>query len=251
MPAPRAVFSYTDEEVRALELALSAERFQFYLQRAGSSRLRAIRLYERNTALSESLYGVGQATEVALRNAIHRILSDAVSPMWFYRIDLHENQLDKVNRAKFDLEQNRKSVTPGALVAELRLGFWTSLISTRYENLLWRPHLHKAFPNAWDERPDGVGGISRTKKKRPDIFLQLERIRILRNRIAHHEPIIKLDLPRSYFETVQALHWVCSVSSLWVKSTSSFVERFRENAASIPAPLRTPVATAPIPGSPQ
>src|ERR1035438_10855520 len=68
MANPVKTFGYAANEIIALELALSPERLQPYIARAGGSRAKAILIYERNTALSEALYGVTQAAEVGLRN---------------------------------------------------------------------------------------------------------------------------------------------------------------------------------------
>ncbi len=43
----------------------------------------AIRLYERNTELSEALYGVVQGFEVTLRNAVHNILGASLGTTWY------------------------------------------------------------------------------------------------------------------------------------------------------------------------
>ncbi|VEE53934.1 hypothetical protein [Stenotrophomonas maltophilia] len=59
------------------EEALSLERFGRYLDWAGGDRSRAIALYGCNTHLSESLYAPLQTLEVALRNRIHTVLTQA------------------------------------------------------------------------------------------------------------------------------------------------------------------------------
>lgn len=193
-------------------------------------------IYERNTALSESLYGVTQATEIALRNALHRVLSAGYGTMWFDLVTLEVPQSDKIASAKEEIRRNRRILTPGAIVAELGLGFWTALIAGRYEKHLWVPHLHKAFPHA---------ALSRS-----DIFEKLEKLRTLRNRIAHHEPIVKLDLPRLYSEAVEALRWVCPTSADWVRSTNSFNERFHEKPLSYAPPKFPSPQEKPTPGFP-
>src|ERR1700692_4682724 len=100
MSSTSKTFGYEPKDITALELALSPERLQPYVARAGGSRAKAILIYERNTALSEALYGVTQATEVGLRNSIHRVLCAAYGAMWFDHITLEEIQAEKVSTAK-------------------------------------------------------------------------------------------------------------------------------------------------------
>lgn len=64
-------FNYHAKDIAILELAISAERFRPYLVMAKGHRKTAILMYERNTYLSEALYGVTQAAEVALRHPSH------------------------------------------------------------------------------------------------------------------------------------------------------------------------------------
>jgi hypothetical protein len=63
----------------------------------------------------------------------------------------------------------------GKVIAELTFGFWPNLISKHFHPL-WSASLHKAFPYA--------------HVPRRDVHFRLEVIRRLRNRIAHHEPIL-------------------------------------------------------------
>ncbi len=251
MANPVKAFAYAANEIIALELALSPERLQPYIARAGGSRAKAILIYERNTALSEALYGVTQAAEVGLRNSIHRVLCTAYGPMWFDNFTLEDIQAEKITAAKYEISHNGRCVTPGGVVAELNLGFWTSLISTRYEKSLWVPHLHKAFPHAVVEKRDKDGIVSIASISRSEIFDQLERIRTLRNRIAHHEPILKFDLNKLYAETLGALKWVCPISAEWVRHTNCFPQRLHDKPLSYP-PRRLPAPSLPpTPGLPR
>jgi hypothetical protein len=243
-------FTYAHNELAALELAISPERLQPYVARAGGSRHKAILIYERNTALSEALYGVTQATEIALRNAIHRVLAVPHGSMWFESVGLEDAQLAKVADAKYEIDRNRRIATPGAIIAELSLGFWTSLISTRYEKSLWVPYLHKAFPHALRANPDKGDATSFSRISRAEIFEQLESVRTLRNRIAHHESILKLDLTKLYSVTLEALKWVCPTSADWVRATNCFPRRLHEKPLSYAPPKFPSSAASPSPGMP-
>jgi len=248
-PTPKP-FGYSPEAIDALTQSLSAERIRPYIARAGGSKVRAIWLYERNTAMSEALYGVIQGVEVSLRNAIHRELSTRFGATWPDIVQLEQPQRDKLTIAKSEITRDKRSVTPGALVAQLSLGFWTSLISAVYEKQFWVPCLHRAFPNALQRKTTADGTARSAPIGRKEIFEQLDKIRNVRNRIAHHEPILKLDLPKLYSESITVISWVCPVSSDWVRATNCFNTRFHEKPLAYEPPTLSRSAPVPSPGQP-
>jgi hypothetical protein len=69
-------FSYDPACLETLVKYISLDRLAAYFVMTKRNSERAIRLYERNTELSEALYGVVQGLEVTLRNAVHNALSD-------------------------------------------------------------------------------------------------------------------------------------------------------------------------------
>lgn len=221
-------FSYQNEEIDALEQSLSLERLSGYLRSAKGDRAAAIRLYERNTRLSESLFGVVQGLEICLRNAIHRALCSAYGADWYDHMNMLAYPLpEKLDSAKGSIRRRGKLLTPGRVVAELSFGFWTALVGRKYEKCLWVPHLHRVFPHALRR----AGADVRPGKKKPmldrsDIADRLETIRQLRNRIAHHEPILHYDLQSEYCNVLEATEWICPVTAAWVGATSTFPERY-------------------------
>ncbi|MFX7776723.1 hypothetical protein ABTJ98_22060, partial [Acinetobacter baumannii] len=70
--------------------------------------------------------------------------------------------------------------TTGKVIAELRFVFWQKLFTGRHDVRLWLPHIAAAFPLA----PAGNAASLRGR-----IYDDLEALRRLRNRLAHHEPI--------------------------------------------------------------
>ncbi len=222
-------FSYENAELSDLEIALSPERFAAYLTIAQQDRLTAMSLYERNTALSEALYGVIQGLEVPLRNHMHNSLIQSIGPQWFLSNVLQHPQTAMVADVIFDLNKQSRAVTGGRVVSELSFGFWTSLLGPRYEKTLWVPHLHAVFPNATYEVISPVGRVVH-KLARHRISLQLNEVRKLRNRIAHHECIVNSNLQRHYEEIMQCIEWICPTTASWVQGTNCFLERFQKKA---------------------
>jgi hypothetical protein len=217
-------FSYLPNEIDALEAGLSIERFRPYVQLAKGDRLAAIHLYEKNARLAGALYSSLQGLEICLRNAIQRALTRGYGVEWFDRLPALEYPLpEKLAAAKSSVLAAGKQLTPGRIVAELSFGFWTALLAGRYEKRLWVPHLHRAFPHAFvqsESRRTTAG--ARPKLSRRTIAYRLDRIRYLRNRIAHHEPIIRRSFYADFTDIVEATAWICPTTAAWLALTSAF-----------------------------
>jgi len=201
-----------DPTFPGFEDALSGERFGSYLAWAGGQRDRALALYALNTRLCECFYVPLQMLEITLRNRIHRILSEASGDHWFdldaYR--LNPRQIGMIAGARADLAENRKPATPGAIVAAVTFGYWTSFLGTEYETL-WQMRLH-----AIARREDGKG------LRRKDFAAPLGPIRMLRNRVAHHEPIVYWDLPKHHAAIARLTRWLSPVAADWASLHDRF-----------------------------
>lgn len=82
-------FQYDNKNLLTIEKYISPERLAAYVAYARGDKWVAIRLYERNTEVSEAIYGVIQALEITLRNAIHYTLSGQLGgPEWYERFRL-------------------------------------------------------------------------------------------------------------------------------------------------------------------
>jgi hypothetical protein len=199
-------------EAEHLEVALSLERFGRYLAWAGGDRTQALDLYALNIRLSEALYTPLQMLEVALRNRIHAVLSASVQPRWFERPGLlavpHQNE--QVAEALADLTRERKDPTPGRVVAALTFSFWTTMLGAPYENL-WQTDLHRI-----GRRHDGKG------LRRKDLSSPLTPIRLLRNRIAHHEPILAWNLPKHHNAMLRITGWLSPAAAAWCRALDRF-----------------------------
>jgi hypothetical protein len=175
--------------VQAIRKALSGERLDAY--GLGRTDEQKIATYLWNLALCESVYPALNGLEIALRNAVFNAGAQIFSgistrdvPCWLdaspslFDID-HEQS---VIAAKLRLRDRGRALEPGRLVAELTFGFWTSLFEVRYERnkVLW-PHLFGAqllHPSS-----------PRSMRSRKELSPLLNRVRHLRNRVFHHEPI--------------------------------------------------------------
>lgn len=204
------------EFFQQLRKAISHERLEAYQARSNAdSELLLAAHYAQNIALSESLYPAFQAIEIALRNSVHDTIAAACkSEAWFearFNILLPQ-ELDAIEKARATLRRGNKDATPGRIMAELNFGFWTSLFDLRYEQRLWPLHLKTVLPY-----------IPKTIRTRKIISSRMNRIRRLRNRVFHHEPIwYWQDLQQQHFEILEAIGWVNSSMKSFILTIDRF-----------------------------
>jgi Abi-like protein len=214
MTSEQALFAYTDEQLNALQKSLSSERMRPYLILADNNPRLALKLYEWNTRLSESLYGVLQGLEVALRNSMHlRMLEIYGQPDWYEVCPMTATHTTTIRKVKKRILDDKKLLLPCKIVSELTFGFWVGLTSPYYAQSVWDKGLHKAF-------------IQRLGRKQAQ--KRLDKIRKLRNRVAHHESILARNLADDFSIILETVHWICPITAEWLRCNSSFHVRYSE-----------------------
>ncbi len=200
----------TAADLRALQEAISPARLQTYLRQTHFNARRALALYEWNVRAGAALLPILQANEVALRNAVSLALTSAFGPRWpvsggFLR------SLPGRERANFEAETGKLRTRIGAggmstgdVVAAQTYWFWVFLLTSRFQDRVWNKHFAAAFPYA----PRSVD--------RAVVHGRCESVRLLRNRIAHHEPLLKHDLPGAYQRALSIVRWISPVKAHWV-----------------------------------
>jgi hypothetical protein len=165
---------------------LSPKRAQFYIDKATESGKQPFEVYQSNINLSENFYASLHYFEIILRNKIAKHISKKWKN-WFelgsdfvkHTLDLgQKNQLEVV---QYRLSALQKDISEDAVISELSLGFWTSLMDKKYAQTIWGQNKAKfIFPNL--------------KKIDPgQISTDLDRVRRFRNRIFHYEQILTYD----------------------------------------------------------
>jgi hypothetical protein len=153
-----------------------------------------------NMALCESLYPPLQMAEIALRNSLHRGLSDHFKRENWYDlvINLSPGQRDQIHSAREKLGKEKKPLTPGRMVAELHFGFWTGFLNKRQAGTgLGHALASTAFPHA-----------PRADRDLRKLDARWNNIRILRNRVFHHERIIHwTDLEAQHNAILEVIGW--------------------------------------------
>ena len=147
---------------------------------------------------------------------MHRELTFRHGAAWYDNphAGLDAGTLERVRAAKDELRRGGYAADPPHLVAALPLGFWVSLLGRGgrafgpgapkqdYEMTLWRPALHRAFPNA--------------RLRRADVHRRLDYLRTFRNRIAHHEPVFARHLIADHDSVLLAVGWVSTGVRDWI-----------------------------------
>jgi len=196
--------------------ALSQERLSAYQSRVSNDgHVNLFSHYAWNMALSESLYPILQALEITLRNAVYDAAKNHFGrDDWFNDqtiIHHHYNQTTIAN-AKQSLARQNKPIEPDRIIAELTFGFWTSLLDRRYEQNFLYPIIRATFPH-----------LPRTDRTRQHVSQRFNKIRDLRNRVFHHEPIwYWQDLQQQHQDMLEALGWI----SPQMKDLVMTVDRF-------------------------
>lgn len=179
---------YKRMEYNDFEKALSKPRIGRFLIAAEQDKEKALRLYLQNIELSKTLFGLLSVFEVTIRNYIDKHYRDKLADSeWLKNQCGQGGMFSHPSFSKYGFEPRTKILTTIAklgnkythdrLVAELSFGFWNYMFAP-IQFLIGGQSLHKIYEN----RPKG------TNQKL--IFNQLDEIRSLRNRIAHHEPLI-------------------------------------------------------------
>lgn len=192
---------------------LGDARYRSFLTSTDGLECEAIDLYIWNIRASTAIFELIAVLEVALRNSIVHRLSDMSDGNW---IEFLRPLL--TDRASFSLSEAIERSTSSAgefreqqVVSELSLGFWVLLYSRRYEMKLWRAGLSQMFS-------------STNHFSRGDVYSALIRIKSLRNRIAHHEPIYERDLA----DDIKQIYFILQLISTDLVEWASSISRVPE-----------------------
>lgn len=185
----------TTSQLGAFRQAMSMSKLAPYEATMGGDPTMGSVLFLWNLTVSVAFFEIISVAEVAMRNAMHDQLSTAFGSHWFSSRDLFDDRSVRAfNTAWQQLRLGPgtlvTSVMPGKFVGELSFGGWTSLLDAGgwhgrdplrircdYENTLWRPCLHSAFPN-------------NKRGTRKPVHIVARQVQTVRNRIAHHEPLL-------------------------------------------------------------
>lgn len=186
---------------------LSTARFYPYLKAAGFNERYAFGLYLYNARLSKAFLYPLHILEVTLRNRMSDIFSTEFSDEWYddiaFRSALSEESLDALDRGIRRAKKRKKA----DIVATLTFDFWSNLFRPEYDRSFWQKNMTVLLPNA--------------HKTRKDFEKEVKDINDFRNRIAHYEPIHKINLSIVYANIIEAISLLSTETCRWVKHYST------------------------------
>lgn len=202
----------TPDDDANIRSALSAPRIGTYIKAAGGDTARAVELYGWNARISADLMLPAHFAEVTTRNAVDEALTAVYGDRWPWNptfVQSLPNPKGKVYNPRRNLQVVAShEPTTGKVIAELKFVFWQTMFTARHDGRVWEPQITTLFPNA----------NSRAKALRGRVYDDLDAIRQLRNRIAHHEPIFTRDLGRDLGRMLDLVDIRCAATSTWLRT---------------------------------
>lgn len=152
--------------------------------------------------------------EVVSRNAIAQAIEIKFGERWPWSAQF-ERSLPNAGSNHYQhrnelIRTRDKFRHTGQVVAELKFVFWQTMMTKRFYQTLWQNHIHQAFPN--------FNHHATAEQNRLRVYKDLERIRRLRNRIAHHEPIFNRDLQADYDAITDLIQARCTHTAQWMQA---------------------------------
>ncbi len=185
---------------------VSHERLERYLIACDRDEDKTIELYKENVHVSLEMFAVVGAFEIALRNAIDRIMTatcgndwlrDAILPGGIFDIPRCRDHA-RIIRSAYEKLIDHGCYTHGHLLAKMEFGVWKYMFSSPQYRASGRVLL-----NAFPFKPTSTRTV---QYNNTTIFNELDHVNSLRNRIAHHEPIC---FPTGFAEiTTDYVRWI-------------------------------------------
>jgi hypothetical protein len=220
--------------VTELAPLLSSERLATYERHAQGWGCNAVELYLLGLELASSMQADLHLVEVLMRNSMNNQLAAVYGSRWWAEPTLLDGRSQTAVAKAWEDARCRDDSPPGQLIARLSFGFWVHLLEAgaysgqppyrqrrNYDELLWKPALHRAFPNS--------------PGRRTDVHQVVHLLYGARNRIAHHEPIIhgvrRPGVPRTaanahrsvrqlHEDIVTVVRWLSAQLGDWIAANS-------------------------------
>ncbi|MCZ4093613.1 Abi family protein [Sinorhizobium psoraleae] len=234
-------FTYDQSSEVSIRSSLTDPRLGKYLRESGRDFDYTMALYLWNARLCKSLQFPIHALEVTLRNAINEhIRKLGWSENWAFE-DGYLATLEKKAKAAIDTQNRSKRrlledrmrrqefnktvrdvefrfvpafgrLNTNDVIASLPFDYWVGMLGGSHESD-WHATLSSIFNNLTP------------KTTRRDLWLIVERIKDLRNRVSHHEPIFHItDLVSSHQSILEVIGFRDLGMKEWVRHHSTFLQ---------------------------
>lgn len=198
---------------QVIKEALSAPRLGTYeAATIGTPQLQsALALYAWNAQVSAAMLAPLHFCEVAIRNAVADVLTAAHGSQWPWDAGFMRslpNPSVGYNPRRDLMSARTGKTTPGKVIPDLKFIFWQTMFTSRFDARLWTHHLHTVFPHA-----DATKTVAQLRAM---VYAELEQLRKLRNRIAHHEPIFRRNLADDFQKIHDLIAIRCPITAAWM-----------------------------------
>jgi len=200
--------------IQAVRNALSLPRIETYekaVVATGDVASAAVALYDWNAQLSGAFMAPLHICEAVIRNAVSDALTAVYGDRWPWS-RVFETSLPSPSggyNPRNDLQSGRKKkLTTGKVIPELKFVFWQKMFTDRYDERIWDIHLRRVLPN--------LDAAKTVTELRQEIYADLEHVRSLRNRIAHHEPVFRRNLGGDLDKIAVLIQFRCAITTEWM-----------------------------------
>ena len=226
--SPLVVVSYSPDRIHLL---VSPQRMAPYLGQSEGNPERALRLYEWSSRMSAAAFETVGHFEVLLRNAIDRALSNHFTERdrgipWFL---LHPPMSEETSATIAAVRDRLRPIGHDSrhqVIAGLSFGFWSGMLGSRYEDL-WRSALRHAFPYS--------------PGNRKAVSAPVEAIRKFRNRLAHGDSMLNIDIPFEMRRILDVTGYIDPQAKAWLETVNRSSQVYAERPHS---PIDTVVVPA-------
>ncbi|MBX9787232.1 MAG: Abi family protein [Alphaproteobacteria bacterium] len=140
--------------------------------------------YHRNIILSEAMIPVLHYFEILLRNRIDKVIKKYYGEDWLIHAPLplinSSKDIKKISEIIDKFSREQRKFSHDTVLSQMTFGFWCAFFHKRYDPLLW--HRKNALKSIFPHLP-------KKNRTRGHIEQKLLKIKSIRNRIAHHEPV--------------------------------------------------------------
>lgn len=241
MAESQSQFTYDKDVQSAIRTSLTEPRLEKYLREGGRDFEYTMALYLWNARLCKALQFPIHSLEVTLRNSInHHIMKLNWPTNWAFNDEYLEDLENKSNAAieaqnrgkrrlldyrmrkgeynatvrnqAFRFVPDFGRINTNDVIASLPFEYWVGMLSGPHESD-WHETLRTVFPNL------------PTTNSRRALWLAADKVKELRNRVSHHEPIFHVaDLVSSHQSVLELIGMRDQNMKEWVKHHSTFLQ---------------------------
>lgn len=172
---------------------------------------KAIELYAWNASVSAEFLGPLHICEVVIRNAVAEAIEMVYGDRWPWSTGFEQSLPSPrfgYNPSQDLFNAKRGQHSTGKVIPELKFVFWQKLFTRRFDQRIWHRHLRTVLPNLPSNKTD--------TECRELIYDELEKVRYLRNRIAHHEPVFSRNLSDDIARVTSLVRYRSTSTADWM-----------------------------------